>query len=300
MLEICGITEEMLPTVYESYEVVGSLKPDLAAELGLSKEVKVIAGAGDNAAAAVGTGTVGDGKCNLSLGTSGTLFVSSRKFGVDANNALHSFGHADGHYHLMGCMLSAASCNKWWEEDILRTKDFQGEQAEIGKLGENSVFYLPYLMGERSPHNNPKARAMFIGMSMDTTRADMTQAVLEGVAFGLRDSLEVARSLGNHITSSRICGGGAKSPLWRRIIANVMNLKLEIVESEEGPAMGAAILAAVGCGEYPDVETAAKQIVHVVETVEPEEELVRKYEERYQKFREIYPTVKALYDSLAE
>ena len=300
MLEICGITEEMLPTVYESYEVVGSLKPDLAAELGLSKEVKVIAGAGDNAAAAVGTGTVGDGKCNLSLGTSGTLFVSSRKFGVDANNALHSFGHADGHYHLMGCMLSAASCNKWWEEDILRTKDFQGEQAEIGKLGENSVFYLPYLMGERSPHNNPKARAMFIGMSMDTTRADMTQAVLEGVAFGLRDSLEVARSLGNHITSSRICGGGAKSPLWRRIIANVMNLKLEIVESEEGPAMGAAILAAVGCREYPDVETAAKQIVHVVETVEPEEELVRKYEERYQKFREIYPTVKALYDSLAE
>ena len=300
MLEICGITEEMLPTVYESYEVVGSLKPDLAAELGLSKEVKVIAGAGDNAAAAVGTGTVGDGKCNLSLGTSGTLFVSSRKFGVDANNALHSFGHADGHYHLMGCMLSAASCNKWWEEDILRTKDFQGEQAEIGKLGENSVFYLPYLMGERSPHNNPKARAMFIGMSMDTTRADMTQAVLEGVAFGLRDSLEVARSLGNHITSSRICGGGAKSPLWRRIIANVMNLKLEIVESEEGPAMGAAILAAVGCGEYPDVETAAKQIVHVVETVEPEEELVRKYEERYQKFREIYPTVKALYDSLAK
>ncbi len=300
MLEICGITEEMLPTVYESYEVVGSLKPDLAAELGLSKEVKVIAGAGDNAAAAVGTGTVGDGKCNLSLGTSGTLFVSSRKFGVDANNALHSFGHADGHYHLMGCMLSAASCNKWWEEDILRTKDFQGEQAEIGKLGENRVFYLPYLMGERSPHNNPKARAMFIGMSMDTTRADMTQAVLEGVAFGLRDSLEVARSLGNHITSSRICGGGAKSPLWRRIIANVMNLKLEIVESEEGPAMGAAILAAVGCGEYPDVETAAKQIVHVVETVEPEEELVRKYEERYQKFREIYPTVKALYDSLAE
>ena len=300
MLEICGITEEMLPTVYESYEVVGSLKPDLAAELGFSKEVKVIAGAGDDAAAAVGSGTVGDGKCNLSLGTSGTLFVSSRKFGVDANNALHSFGHADGHYHLMGCMLSAASCNKWWEEDILRTKDFQGEQAEIGKLGENSVFYLPYLMGERSPHNNPKARAMFIGMSMDTTRADMTQAVLEGVAFGLRDSLEVARSLGNHITSSRICGGGAKSPLWRRIIANVMNLKLEIVESEEGPAMGAAILAAVGCGEYPDVETAATQIVHVVETVEPEEELVRKYEERYQKFREIYPTVKALYDSLAE
>ena len=295
MMEICGITETQLPKLFESYEVVGTLKAEIADELGLHGDVKVIAGAGDNAAAAVGTGTVGEGMCNISLGTSGTIFISSRKFGVDENNALHSFAHADGYYHLMGCMLSAASCNKWWNEEILKTKDFAAEQEGICKLGENPVFYLPYLMGERSPHNNPDARAMFIGMSMDTTREDMTQAVLEGVAFGLRDSLEVARSLGIHIERTKICGGGAKSPLWKKIIANVMNMKVDVIESEEGPALGGAMLAAVGCGEYPDVETIAGKLVKVVDTVEPDQELVEKYEERYQKFRRIYPTVKELF-----
>ncbi|MCI9339249.1 MAG: xylulokinase [Dorea sp.] len=295
MLEICGITEEQLPRLYESYEVVGTLKPEIAEELGLSASVKVIAGAGDNAAAAVGTGTVGDGMCNISLGTSGTIFISSKSFGVDKNNALHSFAHSDGHYHLMGCMLSAASCNKWWNEDILRTGDFAAEQAGITKLGENQVFYLPYLMGERSPHNNPDARAMFLGMSMDTTREDMTLAVLEGVVFGLRDSLEVAKSLGIQIERTKICGGGAKSPLWKKILANIMNLKVDVVESEEGPALGGAMLAAVGCGEYPDVETAARKIVKVVDTVVPEPELAEKYEERYQKFKKIYPAVKGLF-----
>lgn len=295
MLEICGVREEQLPRLYESYEAVGTLKPEIAKELGLPQAVKVVAGAGDNAAAAVGTGTVGDGMCNLSLGTSGTIFISSEKFGVDENNALHSFAHADGNYHLMGCMLSAASCNKWWSEEILKTDDFGAEQAGITKLGENNVFYLPYLMGERSPHNNPDARAMFIGMSMDTAREDMTQAVLEGVAFGLRDSLEIARSLGIQIERTKICGGGAKSVLWKKIIANVMNIKVDVIESEEGPALGGAMLAAVGCGEYPDVKTAADKIVKVIDTVEPEPGLVQKYEERYQKFKKIYPAVKGLF-----
>ena len=295
MMEICGITEEQLPKLYESWQVVGTLKPEVAEELGMSLDVKVVAGAGDNAAAAVGTGTVGDGQCNISLGTSGTIFISSREFGVDENNALHSFDHADGSYHLMGCMLSAASCNKWWSEEILKTTDFAAEQKAIEKLGENNVFFLPYLMGERSPHNNPDARAVFFGMSMDTTRADMTQAVLEGVAFGLRDSLEVARSLGIQIERTKICGGGAKSPLWREIIANVMNLKVDVLENEEGPALGGAMLAAVGCGAYPDVETIAAKLVKVVDTVEPKEELVAKYEEKYQKFRQLYPTMKPLF-----
>lgn len=295
MLKICGITEEMLPKLYESYEVVGTLKAEIAKDLGLSENVKVIAGAGDNAAAAVGTGTVGDGRCNISLGTSGTIFISSRNFGVDEHNALHSFAHADGNYHLMGCMLSAASCNKWWSEEILKTKDFKAEQEGICRLGENPVFYLPYLMGERSPHNNPDARAMFIGMSMDTTREEMTQAVLEGVAFGLRDSLEVARSLGIQLERTKICGGGAKSPLWKKMIANIMNLKVDVIESEEGPALGAAMLAAVGCGAYPDVETVAEKVVKVIDTIEPEADLVQKYEERYQEFRKIYPAVKELF-----
>ena len=300
MMELCGITEEQLPTLYESYNVVGTLKEEVAKELGLPATVKVIAGAGDNAAAAIGTGTVGEGNCNISLGTSGTIFISSKQFKVDPHNALHSFAHADGHYHLMGCMLSAASCNKWWMEEILKTTDFDKEQEEIVTLGENQVFYLPYLMGERSPHNDPKARATFIGMTMDTTREEMTQAVLEGVIFALRDSLEVARSLGIKIERTKICGGGAKSSLWKKMVANILNLKVEVIESEQGPALGGAILAAVGCGEYEDVESAVRQFVTVVETIEPEQELVEKYEERYQKFKQIYPALKPVFQVLSE
>ncbi|MFR0801073.1 MAG: xylulokinase [Suilimivivens sp.] len=296
MCEICGISEEMLPKLYESYECVGTVKPEIARELGIPETVKVAAGAGDNAAAAVGTGTVGDGMCNISLGTSGTIFISSEKFGVDKNNALHAFAHADGHYHLMGCMLSAASCNKWWMDEIIGTSDYGAEQKKIGALGENHVYFLPYLMGERSPHNNPNARGTFIGMTMDTTRADMTQAVLEGVAFALRDSFEVAKSLGIKIERTKICGGGAKSPLWKKMIANILNLKVDVIESEEGPALGGAMLAAVACGEYKDVEEAAAKIVRIVDTVEPEEELVKKYDERYQQFRQIYPACKPLFD----
>ena len=295
MLKICGIDHVEMPTLHESADVVGEVKSGIVAELGITGMLKVVAGAGDNAAAAVGTGTVGAGGCNLSLGTSGTFFISNDKFSVDDKNSLHSFAHADGGFHLMGCMLSAASCNKWWMDEIIRDKDYAGSQKNITKLGENNVFFLPYLMGERSPHNDPLVRAGFLGMSMDTTREDMIQAVLEGVAFGLRDSLEVARSLGIKIEVSNICGGGAKSPLWRKIIANVMNLKLEIQENDEGPALGGAILAAVGCGKYPDVITASKSLVNVVETVEPSPELVAKYEEKYRIFRKMYPTVKDLY-----
>jgi len=296
MMEICDVKEEQLAKVYESYEAVGTLKPEIAAELALSENVKIVAGAGDNAAAAVGTGTVGDGRCNISLGTSGTIFISSKEFGVDKYNALHSFAHADGSYHLMGCMLSAASCNKWWMEDIMKATDFAGEQAAIEKLGENHVYYLPYLMGERSPHNNPNARATFIGMTMDTTRADMYQAVLEGVAFALRDSFEVAKSLGINIERTKICGGGAKSPLWKKMIANILGIKVDVIESEEGPGYGGAMLAAVACGEFASVEEAAEKLVKVVDTVEPDPELVAKYEARYQQFKEIYPACKPLFE----
>lgn len=298
MLEICDIKEEQLPKIFESYEVTGSIKKEIAKELGLSENVKIVAGAGDNAAAAVGTGTVGDGRCNVSLGTSGTIFISSRKFGVDKNNALHSFAHADGSYHLMGVMLSAASCNKWWMDEIIGTKDYANEQRSITELGQNHVFFLPYLMGERSPHNDPKARGTFIGLTMDTDRADMTQAVLEGVAFGIRDSFEVAKSLGINIERTKICGGGAKSLLWKQIIANVLNIKVDVIESEEGPALGGAILAAVACGEFESVEDAANKLVKVIDTIEPDEEVAKKYDIQYNKFVKIYPTVKNLFRTL--
>lgn len=298
MMEICGVKESQLPKIYESYEVVGNLTKEVAEELGLSENVKIIAGAGDNAAAAIGTATVGDGMCNISLGTSGTVFIASEKFGVDDNNALHSFAHADGNYHLMGCMLSAASCNKWWIEEILQTKDYNNELNNIKNLGKNKVFFLPYLMGERSPHNNPDARGCFIGMSMDTTRREMSQAVLEGVAFALRDSFEVAKSLGIEINSTKICGGGAKSKIWVEIIANVLNIDVEKIDVEEGPALGAAMLAAVGCKEFESVKDATNKIVKVVNTVKPNPELVSLYDGAYNKFKQIYPTVKDLYKEL--
>jgi xylulokinase len=300
MLDICGVRESQMPQIFESYQPVGTLRPQLAKELGLPEGVVIAAGAGDNAAAAVGTGTVGEGACNISLGTSGTIFISSRSFGVDQNNALHSFAHADGNYHLMGCMLSAASCNKWWMDEIIGTQDYAVEQKDITpeKLGRNHVFFLPYLMGERSPINDTNARGTFIGMTMDNTRSDLTQAVLEGVAFGIRDSLEVARSLGIEIKKSRICGGGAKSPLWRTIFANVCNLDIEVIESEEGPGYGGAMLAMVACGAYPSVQAIAEQFVKVVDVVHPDPAITARYEERYQVFRQIYPAVKQLFPAI--
>ncbi len=296
MLGICGIREAVMPGLYESSDVIGTLTKAASEETGLPQSVKVIAGAGDNAAAAIGTGTVGKGKCNISLGTSGTVFISQDKFSMDNNNALHSFAHADGKYHLMGCMLSAASCNKWWLEEILGTKDYEGSQKNIQNLGENNVFFLPYLMGERSPHNNPDVRGAFIGMSMDTTRNNMTQAVLEGVAFAIRDSVEVARTLGIKIHRSTICGGGAKSPLWCSIMANVLNMEIVTLVKEEGPAMGAAILAAVGFGEYKDVDEAADKIVKTKDVYTPSVDIAAKYEEKYRKFVEIYPSVRELFN----
>ena len=298
MIDICSISEDMLPKLYESYEVIGTIKPELAKELGLNEGIKIVAGAGDNAAAAIGTATVGEGACNISLGTSGTVFISSKNFGVDNFNALHSFAHADGNYHLMGCMLSAASCNKWWMEEILKTKDFAKEQSDIDNLGENTVFFLPYLMGERSPHNDPDAAGTFIGMRMDTKREDMTLAVFEGVTFALRDSLEVARSLGIKIEKTMICGGGAKSSLWKRLVANILNVEVEVPVSEEGPGFGAAILAAVGCGEYENVEEATKSIIKIKEKIKPEADLVVKYEEKYQKFKKIYPALKDVFKEI--
>ena len=302
MLDICGISESQMPKLFESYESIGTVKPEIAKSLGVPETTRVCAGAGDNAAAAIGTGVVGEGGCNISLGTSGTVFISSEKFGVDKNNALHAFAHADGGYHLMGCMLSAASCNKWLMEEIFKTTDYAAEQAPIteDKLGENHVYFLPYLMGERSPINDTCARGAFIGMTMDTTRADLTQAVLEGVAFAIRDSVEVARSLGIEIKSSRICGGGAKSPLWKQIMANVLNIELQCLESEQGPGMGGAMLAMVACGEYPTVKAACDAIVRVTSNVCPEPELAAKYEKRYGQFKQIYPSCKQVFANFAK
>lgn len=300
MLELCGVSLPQMPRLFESYTPVGELLPGTAELLGLPRRVQVVAGAGDNAAAAVGTGTLGRGRCNISLGTSGTIFISNDTFQVDPHNALHAFAHADGGYHLMACMLSAASCNKWLCGDILQTTDYAREQSAISDddLGRNDVFFLPYLMGERSPINDTCARGTLTGMTMSTSRSDIVQAVLEGVAFAIRDSFEVARSLGIEIPRSNLCGGGSASPLWRKIIANVLGIPLDTVQVEQGPGYGAAILAMVGCGEYTTVREACDALVRVSGTTLPDPAVTARYEERYRRFKQIYPALRPLFPNI--
>ena len=298
MLKICGIGLNVMPKLFESYEVIGKVKADI----GLPFDIKVVAGAGDNAAAAVGTGTVGDGGCNISLGTSGTIFISSDKFKVDALNSLHAFAHADGGYHLMGCMLSAASCNKWFYESILETDDYDGLQGSIAEddLGRNNIYFLPYLMGERSPINDTDARGAFIGMSMDTSRKAMVQAVMEGVAFAIKDSFEIAVNQGIDIKRSYICGGGAKCEIWCKMIADILNIPIDIPLTEDGPGFGGAMLAMVGCGEYENVEDCCRAICKTKRVIEPDKEIALRYKAKYEKFREIYPAMKSLFKKLKE
>ncbi len=299
MCKICGVDAKKLPKLYESYEKIGTLLPEIAKELGLSPNVSVSIGAGDNAAAAVGTGTVNNGDCNISLGTSGTVFVSQDSFSVDNKNALHSFCHSNGKYHLMGCILSAASCNKWWVEDILGTSDFANEEKNLDMLlGENCTYFLPYLMGERSPHNDVSARGAFIGMRPDTTREHMVLSVLEGVTFALRDCVEIAKSNGINIEATKICGGGGKSKIWRKIVANILGIPVLRPQIEEGPAYGAAILAMVGCGEYATVTEATDKLIKTKDVTNPEPQLVEKYNERYNAFKKLYPALKSVYKEI--
>ena len=301
MLEICGIRRSQMAELHESYDIIGTLLPDVAEKLGLSPDVTVVAGAGDNAAAAVGTGCLKEGQCNVSLGTSGTIFLPSEGFRHDPTGAVHAFNHAAGNYHLMGCMLSAASCLKWWVEEVCKSDDYNGLQEEAAgdgacsRLGENHVYFLPYLMGERAPHNDPFARGAFVGMSMDSGRADMTLAVLEGVAFALRDMLESARSLGITVDHSTLCGGGAKSDIWKTIIANVLKVRLDLPDEEQGPGLGGAMLSAYARGVYGSLDEAAAAYVHMGGKVEPDEQLMAKYEEKYKVFRSIYPVLKPIY-----
>lgn len=290
MCEICSVKKEWLPALYESYGVTGKPK----AEYGLENCV-VTAGAGDNAAAAIGTGAVANGDCNISLGTSGTVFISTDNFCADEHNALHSFCHASGKWHVMGCILSAASARKWWLEDILNTTDYAADETEAEKQESGGVIFLPYLSGERSPHNDVKARGVFFGLSSVTTRGQMSRAIMEGVAFALRDSMEICAKNGVFVKKTTICGGGAKSKLWRKIIADMMGIPVEIPLTEQGPSYGAAILAMVGAGEYGAVEEAVRNIVSVKETILPDMAKKAYYDKKYNKFKKLYPLLKDVF-----
>ncbi|MCI1997071.1 MAG: xylulokinase [Olsenella sp.] len=300
MLGLCGLWRAKMPRLCESWEEVGTLLPEVADRLGLPRTVRVCAGAGDNASAAVGAGAVGEGSCNIVLGTAGTILMNMASYHEDKDNKLHCFCNAEGGWNLMGCILTAAGCNEWWMGNVLQTEDYTAEQGAISlaALGQNDVFFLPYLMGERTPHNDPRARGAFVGMRATSTRADLTQAVLEGVAFALRDCACIAREEELDVSSSTICGGGARSRLWLSIISDVLGIPLRITQTEQAPAMGAAMLASVCCGAYGDVAQCARALVHTKGTVEPNREVVSLYNGRYDTWRRIYPALRGVFQEI--
>jgi len=300
MLEIMGVKREQLPSLYHSYESVGNVTEAAAKETGLPVSAKVVIGGGDQAVGAVGSGVVSEGMCSISLGTSGVVFVAAEKYAVDRSPAaIHLFCHATGRYHFMGVTMAAAGSNKWWVEEILSTTDYQTEQKNINKIGTNPVFFLPYITGERTPHNDPLARGAFVGMGMTTTRADMTQAVMEGVGFSLRDILTRVRDLGANVTNARIIGGGAKSALWCQMTADILRLDVEKTQAGEGPAFGAAILAMVGAGAYKNVEEACADLIKVTERFTPNEKDALNYDKRYPIFVELYKALKPSFHGIA-
>ncbi len=299
MLDVCGINVDKMPTLFESYEKIGTVKPNALKLLNLNGNVAVCGGAGDNAGAAIANGTTLSGKCNISLGTSGTLFISFDN-SVSCSEGIHSFCHSNGKFHLLACILSAASCNKWFIETILGTKDYVGVQKGISedKLGNNSVYFLPYLMGERSPINDTNATGVFIGLRPNTTKEDMALAILEGVSFAVRDNIEEVIKSGNEINLATVCGGGAKSKLWLKILASVLKITLNVLEDEGGPSLGSAYLAMVASKEYESVSALPNKPIKTV--VVPDENLSKLYEKRYENFKKIYPSIKNLYKEIKD
>ncbi len=306
VLNALEINKELLGKVYESPEITGYITPEAAEKCGLAVGTPVVGGAGDNAAAAVGEGVVTDGQAFTTIGTSGVVFAHTDKPEIDMGGRVHTFCCAvPGAWHVMG-VTQAAGLSLRWLRDTVCTDEvnesakldcdpyvIMDKEAEGSVIGANRLLYLPYLMGERTPHLDPNARGAFIGLSAMHTRGDMIRSLLEGVCYSLNDCLSVLNEMNIHPESMKICGGGGKSKLWRKMLADVYGIPVTTVESDEGPAFGAAILAMVGAGVYPSVKEACDAVVHVKETTECD----MKAHEEYNKFYGIY---KGLYSHLKE
>ena len=302
--EILGVLEvplDWMPRTYEGPEVTGTLRRDAAEELGLPPGIPVAAGGGDNAAAAVGTGIVAPGLVSSSVGTSGVLFAHTEGFDPDPSGRLHAFCHAvPGAYHLMAVTLSAGGSLSWWRDTLGGDfDDMVGAASEIPPGSEGLVF-LPYLSGERTPHLDPGARGSFFGLTARHGVPHMTRAVMEGVAFSLREGLEIMRGLGVPIEDVRATGGGARSALWRGLQADVYGEPVRRTAADEGPAYGAALLAGVAAGTYGDVGEASSVVRVREEVTEPDPERVRTYEDYYGVYRSLYPATRDAMSRLTE
>ena len=300
LIELTDLPLSAFPSVIPSGEIAGRIRKEIAKEFGFREDVFVLAGAGDNAAAALGVGAIDEGDANLSLGTSGTIFMPTNALLRHDKGAIHSFDSALGNHGLLSCMLSAASSLGWLNRHVFETDDFEGEQEKIKaeELGKNRLYFLPYLTGERSPIADPMAKGAFIGFTPETGRKEMTLAVLEGVAFAFKDSLEAVRSMGIEVKESFLTGGGAKSLLWAKILANVLGLKLKIVSSRMGPSYGMALLAMVKDGVYASFHEAKEKNLKVQNVILPDPELTALYAERYEAWSKLYPSLKPVYPAI--
>lgn len=311
VLSALDIDKSLLGKVYESCEVTGEITAKMAELTGLKAGTIVVGGAGDNAAAAVGTGVVEDGKAFTTIGTSGVVFAHTSNISIDPKGRVHTCCAAvPNSWHVMGVTQGAGLSLKWFRDNFCaaekETASLMGvdeyylmdKEAETVPVGANRLLYLPYLMGERTPHLDPDARGTFFGLSAMHTKKDMLRAVLEGVSYSLRDCVEVFREMNINVSDMMACGGGGTSPLWRSMLADLYNCPVKTVASKEGPALGVALLATVGAGIYSSVPEACKAVIKTDKTQEPIENNVPEYEKYYQLYREIYPALKASFKKL--
>ena len=313
LLDILGIDISLLGKVYESQEITGYLTEEIAALTGLRAGTPVIAGAGDNAAAAIGLGFVREGKAFTTIGTSGVVFAHTDDSLIDSKGIVHTFCCAvPGAWHVMGVTQAAGLSLRWLRDTVCTSEteeaDKQGidpyiimdKEAESSPIGANRLLYMPYLMGERTPHLDPNARGGFVGLSAIHQRGDMIRSVMEGVCYSLRDCLGVLGEMGITVEDMRVCGGGGKSALWRKMLADVFGVPCQRIESDEGPALGVAILAMVGAGLYPTVKDACDAIVKIRDTVENEADRTAEYEKFYRIYTKLYNRLKDDFAALAE
>lgn len=312
MLDALNVTEDMLGKVYESPEVTGEVTQKVADLTGLKKGTIVVGGAGDNAAAAVGTGVVTNGKAFTTIGTSGVVFAHTSEVTIDTKGRVHTFCCAVPNcWHVMGVTQSAGLSLKWFRDNFATSEKetaklmgvdeyyLMDKEAEKIKIGADRLLYLPYLMGERTPHLDPNARGMFFGLSAMHTKSHLLRAVLEGVAYSLRDCVEVFKEMNISVDDMMACGGGGTSPLWRQMLADLYACPVKTVASKEGPALGVGILALTGSGVYSSVQEACANIVKTDKVQQPIADNVPQYEKYYQLYKEVYPQVKAQCQKLA-
>src|SRR5258706_412021 len=304
ILGALDIDPAWMPRTYEGSEFTGNITDEAAAETGLKAGTPVVAGGGDQAAQAVGVGAVEPGIIALTLGTSGVIFATTPTALIEPAGRLHAFFHAvPGMWHFMGVMLSAAGSLQWYRDTLAPGVNFDDllREAEEIPPGSEGLQFLPYLSGERTPHPDPLARGAWIGLTLRHGRGHMTRAVLEGVAFGLKDSFELIRAAGlGEIRQVRASGGGTKSILWRQILADVLESELVTVNTNEGAAFGAALLAGVGAGTWPDVASACATLIQLTGTMQPNPQQVESYRAAYGIYRELYPALKSGFQKMAQ